>query len=369
MSRNHRSDAAILRQHLLVTLGLGAVGTGCWVVPGGCENPTYVTTVDLVAQRDTGSADTADTGAPAEAPTTCPDSWEAAYLIEGSGQEGDHCQDEITLLEQDGDQCTYEHMCWSCCAYGRPYLDEDGQPVESPTAPTDRWREPVVVPIDTLSAEEREALAGFWLHNARAEHSSVAGFHRFALDLLAHGAPPELLLRVQHAAAQEVRHAVTCFSLASVYGGEAVGPAPMELGERAPIASSLAELAVWTLRDGAVGETLAAYLAQRALEHTTAPAARRALEEIVRDETQHAELAWATLRWALELGGDEVAVAIRGFLAKLGPPERRSDRWTPAMGAHGWLSPDDEHEAARTCLAEVVLPVAEALLDAVAQAA
>ncbi len=154
-----------------------------------------------------------------------------------------------------------------------------------------------------------------------------------------------------------------------MYGSEAVGPAPMDLGERAPIASSLAELAVWTLRDGAVGETLAAYLAQRALEHTTAPAARRALEEIVRDETQHAELAWATLRWALELGGDEVAVAIRGFLAKLGPPERRSDRWTAAMGAHGWLSPDDEHEAARTCLAEVVLPVAEALLDAIAEAA
>ena len=369
MSRDTRSDATALRQHLLVTLGLSLVGTGCWIIPGSCEDPTYVTTVDLVARPDTGSADTADTGGAAEAPESCPDGWDAAYLIDGNGQDGDWCLDNITLVEQQGDQCTYEHTCWSCCGYGRPYLDDDGQPVQSPVAPTDRWREPVVVPLDALTSDEREALAGFWLHNARAEHSSVAGFHRFALDLLAHGAPPELLLRAQQAATQEVHHAVTCFSLASVYGGEAVGPAPMDLGVRAPIATSLAELAVWTLRDGAVGETLAAYLAQRALEGTTAPAARQALEEIVRDETEHAELAWATLRWALETGGEEVASALRAFLATLGPPERRTDPWTPAMGAHGWLSPDEELEAARTCLAEVVLPVAEALLHAVARAA
>src|SRR6185436_2080767 len=143
-----------------------------------------------------------------------------------------------------------------------------GAPVESGTKPSDEWIRDRRSPTASLTPDERRRVGEYWLANARAEHSSVAGFHRFALDLLAHGAPPELVERAQRAASQELRHAIDAFTLASAYLGEPIGPEPMNLGARAPIASSLAELAAWTVRDGAIGETMAAHLATAALAET-----------------------------------------------------------------------------------------------------
>ncbi|MCB9777679.1 MAG: ferritin-like domain-containing protein [Alphaproteobacteria bacterium] len=275
----------------------------------------------------------------------------------------DTCRN-IELVDQDGAICTYEMECqpWSCCGYGRPYLDHDAQPVTTEVSDDPSWRVPVAVDVDALTAQERDALAAFWLKNAAAEHSSVAGFHRFALDLLAHGAPPELLLAAQRAASQEVQHAIDCFSLASRYAGTTRGPAPMPLGESAPVAGSLAALAVWTVRDGAVGETIAAWLAARALERATDPVVREKLAIIVRDETEHAELAWKTLAWAVEQGGDEVRRAIMACINSV-DPEPVSEAWTsPALVAHGLLPAEEQTAAVRRCLEEVIRPVAASLL-------
>ncbi len=354
---------ARFRTRLLLSLGLVALGTACDKQKDrsddgdsgyDCsdhEDPVYRTTISL-------TADTGDTG-----PATCPDPYVAAGLIQEAGGAGAWCTEYVTLLAQDEDLCTYEHSCFTCCGYGRPLLDEEGRPVTSETRRSEAWREPLPASAP-LSDEQRRALATFWRHNAEAEHASVAGFHRFALDLLAHGAPPELLLAAQHAARQEVAHAVRCFSLASRYAGEPLGPAPMDLGGRVPVARNLEELAIWTLRDGALGETLAAYLADCALEQTTDPAAREALEEVVRDETEHAELAWATLAWALDVGGARVAQALRSFLSSAAEPQAYPRQWSEALAAHGCMDPVAEQAAAGRCLREVVLPVAEALLRA-----
>ncbi len=351
--------AAALRARILLGLGLGlTTAPGCWLfVP--CEGFETTSTVNL----DAVFSDTADTAQDSgTAPDDCPtDEDGAEALLQAAGE---YCNDDIRLVEQSGRDCTYVSVCPpGCCGYGRPYLDDAGIPVKAETVAGPGWDHGEKPEAGALTTAERAALGACWLQNARAEHSSVAGFHRFALDLLANGAPAALLARAQRAAAQELRHAIDCFSLASTYLGEPVGPAPMDMGGRATIATSLAQLAAWTARDGAIGETIAAYLAEQALADTTDPAVRAVLNDIVRDETEHAELAWATIQWAIDAGGDEVREAVRAAFADLRAPGPRVGAWTPPLARHGVPSPLREQSDAATCIADVILPVAEAMLS------
>lgn len=280
----------------------------------------------------------------------------------GLSPSGD-CSD-ITLTGQNGVICTYEMTCTvSSCCYGRPYFDDTGETV-LPEVTTDSpaWRTALAAGAVALTDDERALLADYWLRNARAEHSSVAGFHRFALDLLAHGAPPELLLGAQEAASQEVQHAVDAFSLASRYAGKPLGPAPLRLGQSAPIAQTLAELVAWTIRDGAIGETMSAYLASEARRHATDPVICDKLDTVIRDELAHAELAWKTLRWALAIGGAPVRQAIMaGFSAPLQTHFDEIPR-SAALLAHGMLPGEDLQAAAERCYAALIQPVAASLL-------
>jgi hypothetical protein len=278
--------------------------------------------------------------------------------------------ENLELVDQTDQSCTYEYDCVTCCGYGRPFLDAAGRPVTAEAIHSRGWDQGALRPrTAALTPEERAAVARYWTWNARAEHSSVAGFHRFALDLLAHGAPLELIARAQRAASQELQHAIDCFTLASSYAGEPIGPDRMDFGPTAPIATTLAQLAAWTARDGAIGETLAAFLAERALARTTDDAVRAVLTRIVRDETEHAELAWATLRWAIEVGGDDVRHAVAAVFDGIGKPKPHAVPWTPSLFAHGVPSPDHEKADAETALARVVLPVARALFTATGIAA
>ncbi len=232
----------------------------------------------------------------------------------------------------------------------------------SPIA-SDAWCDALEVEgLDRLDDTTRAALVAFWTQAACSEHSSVAGFHRFALDLLAHGAPADLVARAQRATVQELEHARACFGLASAYAGHAIGPGPIAMGEHAPVASSLAELAVWTVHEGCVGETVAAWLASEIFAHAEVPAVRTVMAKIAAEEAEHAELAWATIRWAIAAGGDEVASAVAAAF--------RSARVRPQLearvhaAAHGLMSSEAVAATMLRAYAEIVRPCAERLVAA-----
>lgn len=250
--------------------------------------------------------------------------------------------------------------CTGC--YGRPYITEQRARVAS-LATTEAWRGEVGVPsLAEVDPAQRAALVELWTSAALSEHSSVAGFHRFALDLLAHGAPSELVMGAQRAAMEELEHARACFGLASAYAGRSIGPGPMPLGASAPIASTLEELAVWTVHEGCVGETVAAWLASEILEQSEDPAVRAVMAKIAEEEAAHAELAWATLRWALSVGGEVVrrAVADAFASARVSPPSHG----TSPVPHHGLLSDAAVEEAVRMAFSQVVQPCADRLVAA-----
>ena len=103
------------------------------------------------------------------------------------------------------------------------------------------------------------------------EHASIASFNRFSLQLLAVGAPPELVEASQRAALDEIEHARIAFALASKYGTTPVGPSSLDLAGDTLGQLDLASVTASTVEEGCVGETLAALEAEAARDAARAP--------------------------------------------------------------------------------------------------
>src|SRR5262249_8650748 len=148
---------------------------------------------------------------------------------------------------------------------------------------------------------------------------------RFALELLAAGAPASLVEAAHRAALDEVRHARLCLGLASAYAGAPLGPAPFPFDGRVEGSADPADNSAPAARggrggealtEGCVGETLAAALAMEQLGRAEDPAVRAALAIIAEDEARHAELAWRAVAWAVRAGGERVRAAVAQALAE-----------------------------------------------------
>jgi hypothetical protein len=194
------------------------------------------------------------------------------------------------------------------CGGGRAYRDEAGNARTAEASNRDDW----------CDEGARAAGAGEdsarWVREGMFEHGSIASFARLMLDLLAVGAPMHLVEAAGRAALDEVKHARIAFGLASA-GRRAVGPGPLRTEARhTPTLESIVREAV---ADGCIGETAAALaLREEAGAHDARVGAL--LDEMAEDEERHAELAYATVAWALSVDpslsrvvGDELARARR----------------------------------------------------------
>src|SRR5262249_3539695 len=155
--------------------------------------------------------------------------------------------------------------------------------------------------LDGLSPSTRALLAARWTSIGLMEHASIAAFARFALQLLAVGAPPDLVRASQEAMGDETEHARLAFAAASADAGEDVGPGALAI-DGSLDGFDVAQLVATLLREGCIGETVAAIEAREALESAVDPVVRAVLETIARDELRHAELAWSTLAWLVSEG-------------------------------------------------------------------
>lgn len=208
-----------------------------------------------------------------------------------------------------GESCALSDFTptWECiaigCDIGRPLL-VDGKARTAPSARRDDWAAAGAAPrVDGLSAPEREALTQHWLAIAALEHASVASFARFTLELLALGAPADLVAESQQAGLDEIEHATLAYGIASAYAGRPLGPGPLDL-KGVLIATTRREVIRGLIEEACVGETLGAAEALAAAEHATDPALRRFHACVAVDEQRHAELGWRALAWLLG-GADE----------------------------------------------------------------
>ena len=257
-----------------------------------------------------------------------------------------------------GGQCCYSFCEGACC--GRP-LVVDGAPRVAHVLARSDWGGAAHA-RSSLDEATRAALASAWLEDARMEHASVASFARFALELLSVGAPADLVAAAHRAAQDEIRHAELGFAIASRFAGAPVGPAALDL-HGAKLAEGLPEIVAAVVREGCVGETLAALLASEAASAATDPFIRDALRTIAADEASHAELAWRFLRWAIDRGGDATREAAtrafqeaqRGIGLPAGAPVGTD---VAAWRAHGRLGAAEARAVAVEVMEQIVLPAA-----------
>jgi hypothetical protein len=201
--------------------------------------------------------------------------------------------------------------CYTVCRglvapCGRLFLDAAGTPRLARVAPRNDWR--------ARATAAPEGVRAAWRTDALLEHASVAAFARFSLELLAVGAPAELVAAAHRAALDEIEHARLAFALAAGDDGP-VGPTALDLAGLAP-RTSLVDVARAVAEECCAGETFAAMIAQRALELATEEPARTALSRIAPDEALHAELGWRAAGWAIALGGAPVRAAVAEGLAR-----------------------------------------------------
>lgn len=205
------------------------------------------------------------------------------------------------------------------------------------------------------------------------EHASVAAFARFALELLALGAPAELLAQTQRALGDEIHHAQLCFGLAARYAGRDIGPGGLPLSG-ALDARSPSVIIETAILEACVGETLAAAEAAAALDQTRDPAVRAVLARIAEDEARHAELGWSFLSWVLGRADEALRLqtleslfgAIEGATQAATPELMSDDEALPGsatLAEHGLLSEHERFNARRLALSEIVLPCARALRE------
>jgi hypothetical protein len=175
-----------------------------------------------------------------------------------------------------------------------------------------------------------------WLADAQAEHASVAAFARLSLQLMALGAPSELVRDAQLASLDELRHAELFFELASRVAGSSLRPGPIDV-TGALDDLSLAGLIESNLREGCIGETLAAEELKHRAALVDEPWLREALLRVAADETRHAELAFRILAWCRDVAPELTRRIVRDVTRAVEPSQRRHQAWSsvlsPLLGA------------------------------------
>ena len=215
----------------------------------------------------------------------------------------------------------------------------------------------------------RDALSEAWSLAARFEHASIASFNKFSLELLAVGAPGELVASANRAALQEVEHAQACFAAASAYAGRGIGPGPLPIGVLCMQAVQLEELVRATVAEGCVGEALAAAEALAARERAAVPVIVSLLGKIAEEEQEHAALAFRFVRWACGVGGPSVRGAAReAFERSIAacrselPLVAASSEVSAALEAHGRLCEPARTELRQRAVSELIEPAYQELL-------
>ena len=180
----------------------------------------------------------------------------------------------------------------------------------------------------TSPASASEAAAQQWRSIAADEYESIATFSELALDLMAAGAPVDLVRRCHEAALEEERHTRICLDIARSLDGQDV-PIPelpaLRQSRRRPRwrTALLVRLAVESFLDGCIGEASSAWVLAQLRRTTELEEIRDSLHSLAREEMGHARLGRDIVRWCCAEGGPVVERAVaraEARIAEMQPP-------------------------------------------------
>ncbi len=268
------------------------------------------------------------------------------------------CGPEATIP----DRCCYEITDVYEWCEGRPFTVQGTARVAA-LAEDISWCADFDALSGPLDDELRQHIAAGWAAAGQDEHGSVASFARFALQLMALGAPADLIASATRAQADEITHARACFGIASAIGGRTIGPGPIDISGAMTGADDLRSVVIATIREGCIGETVAAAIAAHGASTSTVPEIAGVLSAIADDETRHAAMAWRFVKWALEQDASLAKpIAAELAIAMAWTPSGLADADADVCAQYGRVDPATQSQITRDVLREVIGPCAVALL-------
>jgi hypothetical protein len=140
-----------------------------------------------------------------------------------------------------------------------------------------------------------------WRRRVEAEYRTAAFTQQVTLWLTQLAASPDLIREGLRIAEDELSHSELSYDVYGAAGG--LEPPTIDLNRLAlrPRGEALdANLVCVATELFCLGETVAVGLYSHFQQNASQPAARRALERILRDEVRHRDFGWTLLEWLLE---------------------------------------------------------------------
>ena len=218
---------------------------------------------------------------------------------------------------------------------------------------------PLEIRFDNLLPATRAALIDHFTFWTLAEHASVASFSRFTLQLLALGAPSDLVAASVRAGADEVRHAELGFRVLAALGHHAA-PGPLTITSALSENTTIESIFRLVVRESILGETVAAVEAAHVVTSVECAVFREELRALAEDEARHAELGFMFVAWAIR-EDPSLRDVLAEELAAFAPPEPRS---CEGVEAWGLLSTEERRRIHQSAHKLVILPLCERLLGA-----
>ena len=296
--------------------------------------------------------------------------WDYQLLVAWDPNAGCPSEQQVNALDYEHQYITGEFLPRATQGETRPTCCREVHPDcpgGRPFLVAGRARVPELV--GELSAADSGSVSGalalIWAQDGLTEYASVAAFARLTLQLMAFGAPPELVEASQQASLDEHRHARFCFAEAARHAGRGVEPGPLDMGQACdPV--SFESFMLLNLVEGCVGETMAALRMAEQARLAAPPELAQALTEISEDETRHAELAFEILRFGLEANRSATLAALRRVLEMrfedetADDPQGRIPKTT--WEAHGRLGANTRRQVNRDAWNLVLEPLLRGLL-------
>jgi hypothetical protein len=181
-----------------------------------------------------------------------------------------------------------------------------------------------------LDETHRQELSGAWARAGLQAHAAVAVQGVLTQELMALGAPPELLARGHALGLEWIRRAEGAFALGRAFGGQPLGPAAWpelrslaSLGRDAGRPEARVRLAQTVLLQGCLNGNFAEAIAVAGEMRAAPGPVQRHLREVSATAGEEGAWAWEASRWLLG-GHEDAAVGLARVLRSIPPrlPER-----------------------------------------------
>ncbi len=177
--------------------------------------------------------------------------------------------------------------CFNHDANGRPLLDLRRAAVA---------RRPDLGALPPLTEAERQVAIRTWRGRMVNEHLSAQVWASLVPQLMRAAVPPELLVSLPAAAADELRHAEQCAGVVLALGGDAIAPLPEiaplpDHADVGPLEAALRNV----ISVGCMSETIAVSIIRAEQAELEGGPLGEVLGAILADEVKHARFGWTTL--------------------------------------------------------------------------